>query len=331
MTNAAKHAPTARVSVHVTYTTEETTVRVGNGPSITRPGPEPVPRTGRGLIGLDARVRLAGGTFEYGPHEGGFAVTARIPHRPSAPRPSVAPRTPAPALHPEHRRARSSVRRAPVTTIVLPLVVWAPLCAAHAGWDVRSARLSVLDPGDYARLRVGDPAHDGPSATASVTDRYTDAEAPPVTCTPPALPHPPGASHATASAPAPRTAQASHGRAPPRDLLLRELPGDTLPLSACFMPAKVRAGSTAGLGRTAGPGHDFRQGCRRTRVRPGSGRGYDSPWPTPPPRAPLRANPGTAPLPAPAHHRRHPPPRWVTPQGWARIPHILSTYRRRMV
>ncbi|WP_063762691.1 sensor histidine kinase [Streptomyces sp. NRRL S-1448] len=155
LTNAAKHAPTARVSVQVTYTTEETTVRVGNGPSPTRHGPEPVPRTGRGLIGLDERVRLAGGTFTYGPHEGGFAVTARIPHRPSAPRPSATPRTPALALHPEHRRARNSVRRALVTALVLPLVVWAALCAALIGWDIRSARLSVLDPGDYARLRLG--------------------------------------------------------------------------------------------------------------------------------------------------------------------------------
>ncbi|WP_335932289.1 sensor histidine kinase [Streptomyces sp. PTD5-9] len=155
LTNAAKHAPMARVSVRVTYTAEETAVHVRNGPPPTRHGPEPVPGTGRGLIGLDERVRLAGGTFEYGPHEGGFAVTARIPHRPSAPRPSTTPRTPAPALPPEHRRARSRVRRALVTAIVLPLVVWAVLCAALMGWDIRSARLSVLDPGDYARLRVG--------------------------------------------------------------------------------------------------------------------------------------------------------------------------------
>lgn len=116
LTNAAKHAPMARVSVQVTYTAEETTVHVRNGPSPTRHGPEPVSGTGRGLIGLDERVRLASGTFEYGPHEDGFAVTARIPHRPSAPRPSAAPRTPAPALHPEHRRARSSVRSSEVPT-----------------------------------------------------------------------------------------------------------------------------------------------------------------------------------------------------------------------
>ncbi|MFF3733043.1 hypothetical protein ACFYXM_22680 [Streptomyces sp. NPDC002476] len=58
------------------------------------------------------------------------------------------------------------------------------------------------------------PTHDGPSAAAPVTDRYRDAEAPPVTSTGPAVPHPPGASHVTPSAPTPRTAQASNGRAP---------------------------------------------------------------------------------------------------------------------
>ncbi|WP_438948572.1 sensor histidine kinase [Streptomyces atratus] len=155
LTNATKHAPHARVSVEVTHTVEETTVRVQNGPSPARGGPEGVPGTGRGLIGLDERVRLAGGTFEHGPYEGGFAVTARIPRTPPARRPVAAPRAAAPALPPEHRHARSRARRALATAVVLPLVAWAVLSAALMGWDIRSARQSVLDPGDYARLRVG--------------------------------------------------------------------------------------------------------------------------------------------------------------------------------
>ncbi|TXS62985.1 sensor histidine kinase, partial [Streptomyces sp. sk2.1] len=84
LTNAAKHAPGARVDVRVAHTAGGTTVRVENGPP-----PAPVragdaPGTGRGLIGLDERVRLAGGTFGHGPYGGGFAVTARIPHTPPA-------------------------------------------------------------------------------------------------------------------------------------------------------------------------------------------------------------------------------------------------------
>ncbi|MER5361988.1 histidine kinase [Streptomyces sp. NPDC002785] len=155
LTNAAKHAPHAQVSVRVTHTAQKTTVRVQNGPSPARGAPEGVPGTGRGLIGLDERVRLAGGTFAHGPYADGFAVTARIPHTPTARRPAAAPRASAPALPPEHRHARSRARRALATAVVLPLVAWAVLSAGLMGWDIRSARQSVLDPGDYARLRVG--------------------------------------------------------------------------------------------------------------------------------------------------------------------------------
>ncbi|MFH8474926.1 sensor histidine kinase [Streptomyces sp. NPDC018000] len=156
LTNAAKHAPHAQVSVRVTHTAEETAVRVQNGPSPARGATEGVPGTGRGLIGLDERVRLAGGTFEHGPYADGFAVTARIPHTPAARRPAAAPRASAPALPPEHRHARSRARRALAIAVVLPLVAWAVLSAALMGWDIRSAQQSVLDPGDYARLRVGE-------------------------------------------------------------------------------------------------------------------------------------------------------------------------------
>lgn len=155
LTNAAKHAPRARVSVLLTHTDGETTVRVENGPAPAPVHAEDVPGTGRGLIGLDERVRLAGGSFAYGPLDGGFAVTARIPHTLPVRRPAAPPRAPAPALPPEHRHARSRARRALAVAVVLPLVAWAVPSAALMGWDIRSARQSVLDPGDYARLRVG--------------------------------------------------------------------------------------------------------------------------------------------------------------------------------
>ncbi|MEU1368511.1 histidine kinase [Streptomyces sp. NPDC005803] len=156
LTNAAKHAPHARVDVRLTHTDGATAVRVENGPApvpVSPPGP---PGTGRGLIGLDERVRLAGGSFAHGPYDGGFAVTARLPHTVPARIPPSAPRTVREALPPEHHRARSRVRRALALAVVLPLVAWAVLSAALMGWDVRSARQSVLDPGDYARLRVGE-------------------------------------------------------------------------------------------------------------------------------------------------------------------------------
>ncbi|GAA1313599.1 sensor histidine kinase [Streptomyces sanglieri] len=181
LTNAAKHAPGARVDVRVTHAAGETTVRVENGPAPAPARAEDVPGTGRGLIGLDERVRLTGGEFTYGPygdfahgpHGGGFAVTARIPHAPPTALVHRAPATPRaapPALPPEHRHARSRARRALAVAVVLPLVAWALLSAALMAWDVRSARLSVLDPGDYARLRVG---QDRESVGRLLPDRET--------------------------------------------------------------------------------------------------------------------------------------------------------------
>ncbi|MER5276030.1 histidine kinase [Streptomyces sp. NPDC002809] len=183
LTNAAKHAPRARVEVRLTHTAEATAVRVETGPAPVRVGPTDAPGTGRGLIGLDERVRLAGGSFAHGPYEGGYAVTARLPHGPPARHPDTAhlpdtqparhpdtahlpdtqparhphgpPGDVREALPPEHRHARSRARRALGLAVVLPLVAWAVLSAALMGWDIHSARQSVLDPGDYARLRVG--------------------------------------------------------------------------------------------------------------------------------------------------------------------------------
>lgn len=56
------------------------------------------------------------------------------------------------------------------------------------------------------------PSHDGASATAPVTDRYADAEAPPVTSTAPTSPSPPGDTQVTTPAPKPRTANAPSSR-----------------------------------------------------------------------------------------------------------------------
>ncbi|WP_405618283.1 sensor histidine kinase [Streptomyces sp. NBC_01508] len=157
LTNVAKHAPDATATVRVTHSAGETTVGVENGPSRSASSPSPT-RTaaGRGLIGLDERVRLAGGTFEYGPRDGGFAVGARIPHAAPARRPTPTA-TPGPRgeLPREHRHARRRATGTLVAALMLPLVTAALLSGALARWEMLSAARSVLEPGDYARLRVG--------------------------------------------------------------------------------------------------------------------------------------------------------------------------------
>lgn len=95
------------------------------------------------------------------------------------------------------------------------------------------------------------PAQEGASATESVTERYADAETPSVTSTACSVPRPPGARPATAAAPAPRTAQASRGRAVRGPLLL-----------SLLMGAEPRRGE----GRSPGP-----NGTGEPRRRSGAG------------------------------------------------------------
>ncbi|MEH1126732.1 sensor histidine kinase [Micromonospora sp. CPCC 206061] len=153
LTNVAKHAPGATAIISVTHTAAETTIVVENGPPPSPAGVQVRPCSGgRGLVGLAERVRLVGGTFEYGSHHGGFAVTARIPRIPVPP--PVTPWTDR-ALPQEHRRARRRVGRSLVIAVMVPLVTGGLLSGALAGWETLSAAQAVLDPGDYARLRIG--------------------------------------------------------------------------------------------------------------------------------------------------------------------------------
>ncbi|NUO97976.1 MAG: hypothetical protein HOV96_19820 [Nonomuraea sp.] len=72
LTNAAKHAPGAPVTV----TVAPHRVVVRNGPARSRPTAVP---GGLGLAGLRERVRLAGGTLTAGPDGDGFSLTVGLP------------------------------------------------------------------------------------------------------------------------------------------------------------------------------------------------------------------------------------------------------------
>lgn len=171
LTNAAKHAPGRPVSVEVSHTATETRVAVRNGGPGTPPAGFPADppagdrsrgragHGGRGLIGLDERVRLAGGTLDHGPRDGGFTVAARLPHHAPAqpaPRPAAGA-TPGPT---GFRRARWRVRRTLLIALAVPPTAGAVLLAGVGTWETVAASRSVLDPRDYARLRVGQDRSD---------------------------------------------------------------------------------------------------------------------------------------------------------------------------
>ncbi|MEU0883461.1 histidine kinase [Lentzea sp. NPDC005914] len=81
LSNVHKHAPGARTRVQVSVQGGRARIQVVNGPSPAVPGKG----TRRGLIGLEERVGLLGGSFSAGPPiEGGFRVAADVPLHPAA-------------------------------------------------------------------------------------------------------------------------------------------------------------------------------------------------------------------------------------------------------
>nr|WP_246372452.1 sensor histidine kinase [Gordonia humi] len=81
LTNATRHAPGCGIAVRITARDDDAVVSIVNGPPAdpsapTRPG------SGQGVIGMRERASAVGGTLSAQPTaDGGFAVTATVPHR----------------------------------------------------------------------------------------------------------------------------------------------------------------------------------------------------------------------------------------------------------
>ena len=78
LTNAARHAPGAAVSVRIALDDDALGIEVLNGKSAGR-ARRPHGGGGRGLSGIRDRVTLLGGKSSAGPEKGGFAVRALLP------------------------------------------------------------------------------------------------------------------------------------------------------------------------------------------------------------------------------------------------------------
>ena len=78
LSNAARHAPGARISVTVDESPPYVRITVTNEPPAT--GQPHADGTGHGLAGMRERVTLLGGQLRAGPEpDGGFAVRAVLP------------------------------------------------------------------------------------------------------------------------------------------------------------------------------------------------------------------------------------------------------------
>ncbi len=149
LTNATKHAPGAAVTVRLGTDPDssEAIITVTNAPAVAAaPG---ALGGGQGLIGLDERVRLAGGRVQAGPVDGGFELTARLPTDRGA---AATPRDSAR----EYARARKRVRRSLLDAIWLPVAASAAILLASFGYTYYTASGSVLDAAVYEDLRIGE-------------------------------------------------------------------------------------------------------------------------------------------------------------------------------
>lgn len=133
LTNAARHAPGAPVTVTVASNRIDVVNEAATHPSENT-------GTGQGLIGLDERVRLAGGRLDAGPQPGGGWAVRAVLSDDAEPR-DFEPRT----------RPRRRLRQ----TVALPLSVGSALVVALAAVQVLTATRTGLPTDRFDQLRPG--------------------------------------------------------------------------------------------------------------------------------------------------------------------------------
>jgi signal transduction histidine kinase len=152
LTNAARHAPGALVTVTLARQDTSTRIDVVND-AVTQPGGGT--GTGQGLIGLDERVRLAGGRLVAGARpDGGWTVTALLPDGAAPPRREDGP----PAF--ELGVSRRQTRRRQLQAAALPFGGGLALIAALIVMQALTVTRTGLADDQYEKLRPGQPRAD---------------------------------------------------------------------------------------------------------------------------------------------------------------------------
>lgn len=171
LTNAARHAPGAPVTVEV----REAAVVVTNG-APQRPGSGP--GAGSGLVNLRARVEDLGGTLDAGPQGDGFRVEARIEPRvePRA-EPRVEDRT-EPRVEPPAPTGSglAYARHRTLLAFGAALATGVLLVGGAFAWYAYSRSHAVLRPADFARLAVGQAQADAERLLPDLTATDPPAE-----------------------------------------------------------------------------------------------------------------------------------------------------------
>ncbi|WP_242182660.1 sensor histidine kinase [Saccharopolyspora soli] len=145
LTNAAKHAPGAAVTVRLEHHADRTVVTVANGLPTRKPDEA---AGGYGLVGLAERVRLLGGTLDAGPQDSGFALVATLPHDA---RPNDLPA----GTELVRQRTRGEVRRRLIEVIRMPVLVGVVVAVLGMALYALVGANNTLDSAVYERIPVG--------------------------------------------------------------------------------------------------------------------------------------------------------------------------------
>ncbi|MFG1922133.1 sensor histidine kinase [Cryptosporangium sp. NPDC048952] len=177
LTNATKHAPGTPVTGHLTQDTDSVTVILSNplAEGRTPAGGDGGGSVGSGLVGLAERVRLVGGTFSAGEHDGEFRVRATVPREAVGPAPAGVTESAG-----RLKTARQRTRRGLVLTVVVPVLAGVLLVGAVLAAYVVETTASVIDPWDQLRIHLGQPEDEARDIlpTLQVTERPDVVEPP---------------------------------------------------------------------------------------------------------------------------------------------------------
>ncbi|MEV8629550.1 histidine kinase [Streptomyces sp. NPDC051079] len=169
LTNSVKHAPGSAVRIRIDHALDHTRVSVVNAARADARAGEADEQTsatgGRGLTGLRERMEVLGGALHTGPHQGGFRVTAVLPHQTTA-RPLERTAVTGAGTHTDHLGAtesaerlaavRRAARRRTVAAFAAPAAAAAIFlpAAAYLAWQLTTG---VLTPSRFDALEPGRP------------------------------------------------------------------------------------------------------------------------------------------------------------------------------
>ncbi|WP_150493186.1 sensor histidine kinase [Streptomyces kanamyceticus] len=165
LTNAMKHAPGRPVLVHLEGNPDELDVTVSN--ELPEDGAHSgLPSGGRGLLGLQERVRLAGGKLRIDSSGGVFSATARLPRHAPLLDDAAADDVRSPSGEPDSEsanqllKARNGLRRRLKRMAMVPVVLAVGTGLALIGVRTYTVMTTAISAETFERIEIGESEAD---------------------------------------------------------------------------------------------------------------------------------------------------------------------------